>query len=63
MAENMKTRSKFDRSHGKGLKAPHMGFKGATAPITGTVVPGHNDGGHMIPMEQKVKLNKNQGHG
>lgn len=31
---NPTVRSKFDRSHGKGLKPPHMAAKGPVVPLT-----------------------------
>jgi hypothetical protein len=50
--ENPPVRSKFDKSRGKGLPAPHIGHPGATAPLTGTTIPGHNENGHKLPTER-----------
>lgn len=53
-------RSKFDRSHGKGLKAPHMSHPGGTAPVTGTTVAGHTENGAKYPSKGNGKLGHNQ---
>lgn len=50
---NPTVHSKFDRSHGKGLKAPHLSHPGETAPITGTKVAGHTENGHKLPKHVK----------
>lgn len=55
---NPKVQSKFDRSHGKGLKPPHMSLKYATGPITGTKVAGHTVNGAKIPREITGTVNK-----
>lgn len=31
---NPAVQSKFDRSHGRGLKAPHLSYPGQVAPVT-----------------------------
>lgn len=41
--------SKFDKSQGKGLKAPHQSFPGQTAGITGSTKAGFNENGRMNP--------------
>jgi hypothetical protein len=51
---NPAVQSKFDRSHGKGLKPPHLSHPGAVAPVTGTKVAGHNENGHKMPKEASV---------
>lgn len=51
MGNNPAVRSKFDKSHGKGLPAPHLSFPGQTAPVTGTKVGGFNPNGRMVPKE------------
>lgn len=48
---NPPVQSKFDRSHGKGLKPPHLSWPGAVAPQTGTTVAGHNANGAKYPRE------------
>jgi hypothetical protein len=48
---NPTVHSKFDRSGGKGLKPPHLSHPGETAPVTGTHVAGHNEGGSKYPHE------------
>lgn len=47
--DNPTVHSKFDRSQGKGLKAPHLSHPGEVAPLTGTHVKGHTPNGHMLP--------------
>jgi len=47
--DNPAVHSKFDRSHGKGLKAPHLSHPGQVAPVTGTKVAGHTVNGHKLP--------------
>jgi hypothetical protein len=37
--------------HGKGRPAPHLSHPGATAPVTGTHVAGHNENGHKLPVD------------
>lgn len=53
---NPKVRSTFDRAHGKGLKAPHLSWPGATAPVTGTQVPGFDANGNMRPKPSGLKV-------
>lgn len=48
---NPAVRSKFDKSQGKGLPAPHLSHPGQTVAVTGTHHPGHNENGHKIPVE------------
>lgn len=52
---NPPVRSKFDRSHGMGLKAPHLSHPGEVAPETGTKVRGFTEHGHMLPHHIKEK--------
>ena len=63
MSTNPPVHSKFDRSRGFGLKAPHLKHPGEVAPVTGTHVPGHTEGGAKLPREVHHNLTKNQGHG
>ena len=49
MASNPAVHSKFDRSHGRGIPAPHVGHPGGTLSITGTKIPGHNENGRLEP--------------
>jgi len=51
---NPKVQSKFDRSHGHGLKPPHLTQPG-TAPMSGTTVAGHTEAGHRLPTEIREK--------
>lgn len=44
--ENPTVRSKFDKSQGRGLPAPHLTFPGQVAPVT-------NDGAARVRMEPK----------
>jgi hypothetical protein len=53
---NPAVQSKFDRSHGMGLKAPHLSHPGEVAPMTGTKVAGHNEGGHKMPVDVTPKM-------
>lgn len=48
--------SKFDRDHGMPRKLGKVTHPGGVAPITGTHVPGHNEGGHMYPRESGVSV-------
>jgi hypothetical protein len=48
--DNPPVHSKFDRSHGHGLKPPHATL-GGMAPMSGTKVPGHTESGHRLPTE------------
>lgn len=50
--ENPKVRSKFDKSQGRGLPAPHLSHPGATAKVTGSSHPGHTENGHKLPVER-----------
>lgn len=50
VGSNPTVHSKFDRSQGKGLKAPRLSHPGETAPVTGTHMPGHNPNGHKEPV-------------
>lgn len=52
--ENPRVQSKFDRSHGKGLPAPHLKHPGEVARETGSSHPGHTENGHKIPIERKA---------
>lgn len=54
--ENPTVRSKFDKSQGKGLPAPHLTHPGETAKETGSKHPGHNENGHKLPTERSVGL-------
>jgi hypothetical protein len=53
---NPPVRSKFDKSQGKGLPAPHLKHPGEIAKDTGTRMPGHNENGHKLPAERSVGL-------
>lgn len=55
VGHNRAVQSKFDRSQGKGLKPPHLSHPGEVAPVTGTHVSGHNEGGHQHPKEASVR--------
>lgn len=46
---NPPVRSKFDKSQGKGLKAPHLSFPGGTAKVTGSSHAGFTENGNMLP--------------
>src|SRR5271154_5506904 len=54
--ENPEVRSKFDKSQGRGLPAPHLKHPGEVAKETGTHMPGHNENGHKMPTERSVGL-------
>lgn len=54
--DNPKVRSKFDKSQGRGLPAPHLKHPGEVAKESGTKQPGFTENGHMEPKER-------QGHG
>ena len=43
---NPTVRSKFDKSHGKGLKAPHMSFPGGIV---------NGNGKNIVPRNSKMK--------
>jgi hypothetical protein len=49
--ENPPVQSKFDKSQGKGLPAPHLTHPGAVAKETGSKHPGFNENGHMLARE------------
>jgi hypothetical protein len=49
---NPAVRSKFDKSKGRGLPAPHLKFPGEVAKDTGSSHPGHNENGHKLPVER-----------
>lgn len=49
---NPPVRSKFDKSQGKGLPAPHLKHPGETAKETGSTYPGHTSNGHKMPTER-----------
>lgn len=51
--DNPAVHSKFDRSRGKGIPAPHISHPGGTAPITGTKVAGHTEHGAKLPKHVK----------
>lgn len=51
MRENPVVHSKFDRSRGMGLKAPHLSHPGEVAKPTGSKHDGFNENGHMYPHE------------
>lgn len=59
---NPTVHSKFDRSHGHGLKPPHLQHPGEVAPVTGTKVAGHNEHGHKLPFDGGYKLGKGEHH-
>jgi hypothetical protein len=50
--ENPTVRSKFDKSHGHGLPAPHLKPPGEVAKETGSSHPGHTENGHKLPVER-----------
>ena len=54
--DNPPVRSKFDKSQGKGLPAPHLKHPGEVAKETGSRHPGHNENGHKLPTERSVGL-------
>jgi|SRR5580700_2667368 hypothetical protein len=48
--ENPPVRSKFDKSQGRGLPAPHLGFPGKTVKVSGSPNgAGFTEHGHMLP--------------
>jgi hypothetical protein len=48
--ENPPVRSKFDKSQGRGLPAPHMKFPGGIVKESGSANgPGFTEHGHMLP--------------
>jgi hypothetical protein len=49
---NPVVRSKFDKSHGKGLPAPHLKHPGEVAKESGSKYPGHTENGHKLPVER-----------
>lgn len=53
---NPRVSSKFDKSQGKGLPAPHLKHPGETAKETGSSYPGHNENGRKTPIERSVGL-------
>jgi hypothetical protein len=53
---NPPVRSKFDKSQGKGLPAPHLSSPGKTAKVTGSSHSGHTENGHKLPTERSVGL-------
>ncbi len=53
---NPTVRSKFDKSQGKGLPAPHLKHPGEVAKETGSSHPGHTENGHMLPQERNVGM-------
>jgi hypothetical protein len=60
---NPSVRSKFDKSHGKGLPAPHLKHPGETAKPTGTKMPGHTENGHKLPVERGLSKGSHLHHG
>jgi hypothetical protein len=58
--DNPPVRSKFDKSHGKGLPAPHLKHPGQVAPDTGTRVPGHTENGHQLPIHRSLPMGGHQ---
>jgi hypothetical protein len=53
---NPPVRSKFDRSRGKGLKAPHLSHPGEVAKESGSGHAGFMDSGHMMPKDVTPRL-------
>lgn len=49
--DNPAVKSKFDKSQGYGLPAPHLSHPGAVAKETGSSHSGYNANGHMVPKE------------
>lgn len=51
--DNPRVQSKFDKSRGKGLPAPHLSHPGAVAKDTGSKHAGYTENGHMLPTHIK----------
>lgn len=49
--DNPPVKSKFDKSQGRGLPAPHLKHPGEVAKETGSKHPGFNENGHLLPKE------------
>lgn len=54
MAENPKVASKFDRSGGKGIKAPHISTPGGAAHPSGSALTARGDG-HVMPRQGDIQ--------
>jgi hypothetical protein len=54
--ENPPVRSKFDKSQGKGLPAPHLKHPGDVAKETGSRYPGHTQNGHKLPVSRGTSM-------
>jgi hypothetical protein len=54
--DNPKVSSKFDKSQGRGLPAPHLKHPGEVAKESGSSHPGHTSNGHKLPTERSVGL-------
>lgn len=57
---NPPVQSKFDKSHGHGVPFTPVSHPGATAPLTGTKVAGHNENGHKYPTKSTLTLGKGE---
>ncbi len=54
--DNRAVNSKFDKSHGHGLKAPHLRHPGEVAKDTGSGHAGFSENGHMLPKHNKLPM-------
>jgi len=59
---NPQVRSKFDKSQGRGLPAPHLSHPGEVAKETGYHHPGHNENGHKLPHEVSMQVGDSGKH-
>ena len=53
--DNPPVRSKFDKSQGKGLPAPHLKFPGGVVKESGSKHSGFNENGHMLPTHRTAQ--------
>ncbi len=60
--ENPTVRSKFDKSQGKGLPAPHLTHPGEVAKETGSKHTGFNENGHMMPKDVSMAVGDDGKH-
>lgn len=58
---NPPVRSKFDKSHGHGLPAPHLSHPGEVAKETGSKHAGFTENGHMLPKPMKGHVTDSYG--